>query len=253
MALKTEARRQKILEAALCEFEARGYAAARMEDIARAAGVAKGTLYNYFDDKRALLKGLAESVVSRLVARFEDPLPEGATLRARLEHVLGPIIDENANGPISRTIRVIWSEGLHDPTLTAPFFTEMLLPQLSPEGPLFEAMAKADLPDAFRRHPQMVLAPFMQAILWQSLLGGREATQHARLHGRLVLAGASRKEGGREGRRAMRIRGGPGVRGERTRRIRRPRWTPPDRPASPAPPCRKAARPLPKWAPDSSR
>ena len=36
MALKTEARRQKILEAALCEFEARGYAAARMEDIARA-------------------------------------------------------------------------------------------------------------------------------------------------------------------------------------------------------------------------
>ena len=59
-----------------------------------------GTLYNYFDDKRALLKGLAESVVSRLVARFEDPLPEGATLRARLEHVLGPIIDENANGPI---------------------------------------------------------------------------------------------------------------------------------------------------------
>ena len=172
MALKTEARRQKILEAALCEFEARGYAAARMEDIARAAGVAKGTLYNYFDDKRALLKGLAESVVSRLVARFENPLPEGATLRARLEHVLGPIIDENANGPISRTIRVIWSEGLHDPTLTAPFFTEMLLPQLSPEGPLFEAMAKADLPDAFRRHPQMVLAPFMQAILWQSLLGG---------------------------------------------------------------------------------
>ena len=67
---------------------------------------------------------------------------------------------------------MIWSEGLHDPTLTAPFFTEMLLPQLSPEGPLFEAMAKADLPDAFRRHPQMVLAPFMQAILWQSLLGG---------------------------------------------------------------------------------
>lgn len=170
MTVKSEIRRQKILDAALAEFEARGYAAARMEDIAREAGVAKGTLYNYFDDKRALLEGLAQEVAGGVMARFEDPLPEGATLRARLEHVLAPIIEENADGPISRTIRVIWSEGLHDPSLTASFFEKMLLPQFSAGGPLFDAMAKADLPEALRRHPQMILAPFMQGILWQGLL-----------------------------------------------------------------------------------
>lgn len=58
---KTEARREAILDAALEEFAAKGYAGARMEDIARRAGVAKGTLYLHFGDKEGLFNGLAES------------------------------------------------------------------------------------------------------------------------------------------------------------------------------------------------
>ena len=49
---KTEARREAILDAALEEFAAKGYAGARMEDIARRAGVAKGTLYLHFGERR---------------------------------------------------------------------------------------------------------------------------------------------------------------------------------------------------------
>lgn len=213
MALKTEARRQKILEAALCEFEARGHAAARMEDIARAAGVAKerSTTISTTSARSSRGSPKASSADSSPASRIL--FPKARRCAHAWSTSWAPSSTRTRTVPSSRTIRVIWSEGLHDPTLTAPFFTEMLLPQLSPEGPLFEAMAKADLPDAFRRHPQMVLAPFMQAILWQSLLRGREATQHARLHGRLVLAGASRKEGGRresEGRVTLRRQGSAG-------------------------------------------
>ena len=46
MAVKTEDKRRRILSAALDCFEERGFAATRMEDIARSAGVAKGTIYN---------------------------------------------------------------------------------------------------------------------------------------------------------------------------------------------------------------
>ena len=45
MAVKTEDKRRRILSAALDCFEERGFAATRMEDIARSAGVAKGTIY----------------------------------------------------------------------------------------------------------------------------------------------------------------------------------------------------------------
>src|SRR3954453_21899137 len=44
-------RRDQILDAALNEFSARGFAAARLDDVAVRAGVAKGTIYLYFRDK----------------------------------------------------------------------------------------------------------------------------------------------------------------------------------------------------------
>ena len=65
---KTEARREAILDAALEEFAAKGYAGARMEDIARRAGVAKGTLYLHFGDKEGLFNGLAESAFAPMHA-----------------------------------------------------------------------------------------------------------------------------------------------------------------------------------------
>ena len=44
-------RRDAILTAALEEFSARGFAATRLDDVAKRAGVAKGTIYLYFADK----------------------------------------------------------------------------------------------------------------------------------------------------------------------------------------------------------
>ena len=51
-------RRRAILAAALKEFSARGFAAARLGDVADAAGIAKGTIYLYFRDKEALFQDL---------------------------------------------------------------------------------------------------------------------------------------------------------------------------------------------------
>lgn len=77
---KTEARREAILDAALEEFAAKGYAGARMEDIARRAGVAKGTLYLHFGDKEGLFNGLAESAFAPMhaLAKEIDPRRQDA-------------------------------------------------------------------------------------------------------------------------------------------------------------------------------
>ena len=53
--VKAVARRDAILDAALDEFSARGFAAARLDDVAKRAGVAKGTIYLHFKDKESLL------------------------------------------------------------------------------------------------------------------------------------------------------------------------------------------------------
>ncbi len=60
----TEQRTQQILDAALSVFSRKGYGEATMPDIAREAGVAVGTIYNYYESKRELLVSLLASYVS---------------------------------------------------------------------------------------------------------------------------------------------------------------------------------------------
>src|SRR5262245_13160314 len=64
-------RREAILAAALDEFSARGFAAARLDDIAARADVAKGTIYLYFRDKESLFHELVRSMLSPIVGRIE--------------------------------------------------------------------------------------------------------------------------------------------------------------------------------------
>src|SRR5215813_767162 len=73
-AQKSAARREAILAAALDEFSAQGFAAARLDDVARRAGVAKGTIYLHFRDKEALFQELIRSVLSPFVDTFTAAL-----------------------------------------------------------------------------------------------------------------------------------------------------------------------------------
>jgi AcrR family transcriptional regulator len=68
---RKEARPAEILTAALDVFRARGYAAARLEDVAARAGVTKGTLYLYFSGKEALFQALVRESVLPNIARAE--------------------------------------------------------------------------------------------------------------------------------------------------------------------------------------
>src|SRR3979411_1665379 len=63
---RKDARPQELRAAALDLFGERGFAAARLDDVATRAGVAKGTLYLYFHSKEALFEELIRTAVSPL-------------------------------------------------------------------------------------------------------------------------------------------------------------------------------------------
>ena len=67
---KSVARREAILAAALDEFSKRGFAAARLEDVAQRADVAKGTIYLHFADKEELFQELVRTMLGPLVANL---------------------------------------------------------------------------------------------------------------------------------------------------------------------------------------
>jgi len=77
--------RQLLLQAATQEFAREGYAGANINRISRAAGFAKGTIYNYFDSKRALMLALIDEIAgAHLGAIAEDVRRENDPAR-RLE------------------------------------------------------------------------------------------------------------------------------------------------------------------------
>jgi AcrR family transcriptional regulator len=66
-----EERPKQILDAALAVFAERGLAAARLDDIAKRAGVSKGTIYLYFANKEELFRGVVTATVISLIERGE--------------------------------------------------------------------------------------------------------------------------------------------------------------------------------------
>src|SRR5947199_7075542 len=65
------ARPAEIVTAALEVFVERGFAAARLEEVARKAGVTKGTVYLYFESKEALFKAVVRETIVPVIAQGE--------------------------------------------------------------------------------------------------------------------------------------------------------------------------------------
>lgn len=81
---RAKARPDELLDAALDEFIARGFDAARVEDIARRAGLSKGAVYLYFSSKEDLLRALIEREISPVLARVGDMARTAEDPRATL-------------------------------------------------------------------------------------------------------------------------------------------------------------------------
>src|SRR3954466_3406338 len=105
-------RRQAIIEAAMDEFIARGFAATRLDDIAKRAGVAKGTIYLHFKDKESMFEELIRTAIVPLVNRLgAGPPPVGGSVRDMVEEFARVFIQEVATTRRGDIVRLIVAEG----------------------------------------------------------------------------------------------------------------------------------------------
>lgn len=81
-------REAEILEAARAVFSEQGYGPATVAEIARRAGVVEGTVYSYFDSKRALLGAVMKGFYERLIAETESGLAAIRGTENRLRFVI---------------------------------------------------------------------------------------------------------------------------------------------------------------------
>jgi AcrR family transcriptional regulator len=164
-------RREAILAAALEEFAARGFADARLDDVARRASVAKGTIYLYFRDKEDLFQELVRAMVSPLVGAITSAPLQDIPIRAVVEMIADVFVNQIYGTRRKDVLRLIISEGPRFPKLAEFYYREVIarvLPILRARLEL--AVKRGELAnDALARFPQLLVAPALMAIIWSGL------------------------------------------------------------------------------------
>ena len=168
----SEARRRAILDAAFEIFIAEGFKAARLDDIAKRAGVAKGTLYLFSRDKEDLFEQVALDMVAPVLERLtllaqQTDLPFAALLTGMFS-----LFEREVLATKRREIfRLIIAEGARFPTIAKFYHREVISRGLALiGGAAGRAHARGEISsDALARYPQLLFGPLLISVVWRSL------------------------------------------------------------------------------------
>lgn len=90
----SEERKEQILEAAIEVFARSGFHGARMDDIAKQAGLSKGALYWYFDSKDAIIQGIMDRMFAGEFEQLGEILEADMPAKVKLQTFIDLAIDE---------------------------------------------------------------------------------------------------------------------------------------------------------------
>lgn len=199
---RKQERPQELLDAALELFVQKGYAATHSEEVARRAGVSKGTLYLYYPSKEELFKAVVRSSLSNLIA-------EGAELAERHQGSTRELLmaiariwwERIGSRPAAGLHRVLLAELQHVPELQRFYADEVV----APADALFKrALQRGIDRGEFRAMPiEEACYALIAPLLFRALDGGtlwapppRPVEELLELQFDILLRGIERREGG---------------------------------------------------------
>jgi len=167
---KSAAKREAILAAALEEFSSRGFEAARLDDVARRANVAKGTIYLYFRDKEALFQELLRQMLTPIIGTLEALGQADLPINVFADSLVDLFVREIYETRRKDVIRLMISEGRRFPKLAEFYYREVLLRIIAAVRALLaRAAAHGEVPPGLIDYPQIIAAPGLIAIIWSGL------------------------------------------------------------------------------------
>ena len=173
---RKEDRPKEITEAAFRVFSEHGYASARVEEVARHAGVSKGLLYLYFKTKEELFKAVIRSVVIRRLDALLVTVDK--TDMSSEEFIRGPLLEfmkRVPGSPVAVVIRLLIAEGPRYPDLVDFYWDNVVSKGLSAITRCMErGVERGEFRDtAVTTLPQLLVAPMMVSMVWKILFSKR--------------------------------------------------------------------------------
>jgi AcrR family transcriptional regulator len=170
-ATRAAERRAAIVDAAMEEFIVRGFTATRLDDIAKRAGVAKGTIYLHFKDKESMFEELVRTVIVPVVAKLNALPPPTGSVRDLVEAFASNFLKEVIGTRRGDLVRLIVAEGPRFPSVADFYYREVVSRGMAGMRALIElGIARGEIREKnLARYPQILVAPAMIAVIWQSL------------------------------------------------------------------------------------
>lgn len=177
---RKEARPQELLDAALDLFVERGFAATRLDDVAKRAGVSKGTLYLYFTNKEELFKAVVRENLVPVLGEAENMAQEftGASADLLRDILLG-WWERIGETRLSGITKLIMAESGNFPDL-ATFYTEEVIQRTN--SMLVRVLERGIASGEFRpidtaQATRVMVAPVLMLMMWKHSFGGPCALQ----------------------------------------------------------------------------
>jgi TetR/AcrR family fatty acid metabolism transcriptional regulator len=128
MKTKPKEKRLALLEAALAVVTERGYFETKVDDVARRAGVAKGTVYLYFKDKPAIYIGLVDWLLEQALAVTAEVIARPISARRKLDELFSTWSSGVMSNP--GVLPLLSLENMHQDNTVMKRFKKHVLPHI---------------------------------------------------------------------------------------------------------------------------
>lgn len=200
---RKEARPAEIISAAIDVFAEKGFAAARLDEVAKRAGIAKGTLYRYFDNKNDMFRAVVQEAVA---ANLQQTEQAASAFQGSIADFVSMLLKRAASrmgdARFGALARMVLAESRTFPDLAAVWHEQLAARMLALVGNMIaEAQARGEVrPGDPKLYAFSIMGPMVSAILFNEVFSGSNsdmpnldelAAQHTEtiLHGLMVTIG----------------------------------------------------------------
>src|SRR5688572_9582795 len=196
-------RPREILDAALTVFVEKGFAATRLDDVAIAAGISKGLLYRYFDNKAELFKEVIRQTLVTTIRDVGDRARASGSAAAALDMFLEQMIAIANDARRSAIPKLVISESGSFPELAVFYLAEVIGPGLQQLAGLVGRGVESG---EFRKvNPELaaksIIAPLLMSVIWRHTFARHDSKRFdadalIRQHRDILLHGLAASESG---------------------------------------------------------
>lgn len=160
----------EIVQAALTVFAEKGFAAAKLEDIARRAGVSKGAIYLYFETKEEVFRAVvSEAIAPNVGAVKAMAAAHPGPLADLLRGVTGHIATVVSHTPLGGVLKMVVGEARNFPEIARVWHDELVSQAIGAMASAIEqAQARGEVkPGDPRTYALQLISPLLVAVLWR--------------------------------------------------------------------------------------